>query len=105
MIVRRPRRRGLGVDYGPTMAQLLPQPSAVPTGAWWQALTSPAYEESMLGPVPVDVGAAQAASAAVGLPTTTTGQIGSWIQQNATLLLLLGGGLLLFGMMSGGRRR
>lgn len=46
-----------------------------------------------------------AASAAVGLPTTTAGVVGVWIQQNATLLLILGGALLVFGMASGGRRR
>lgn len=105
MIVRRPIRRGLGVDYGPTMEQLLGQPGAVPTGAWWQALTSPQALESLV-PVPSpDIGAAVAASQAAGLPTSSGGQIGVWIQQNATLLLVIGSGLLLFGMVSGGRRR
>lgn len=48
---------------------------------------------------------ATAASAAAGLPTTTAGTVGFWIQQNATLLLMLGGAVLLFSMASGGRRR
>jgi len=105
VIVRRPRRRGLGVDYGPTMAQLT-APGGVPMASW----IAPAeqsfqnYETSLLAGS-LTTADAVAASAAAGLPTTTAGSIGFWIQQNATLLLVLGGALLVFGMMSGGRRR
>jgi len=101
VIVGRPRRRGLGVDYGSTMAQL-----TTPVASWLGPAEQDfqTYETSLLASS-VTGADAIAASAAAGLPTTTAGTVGFWIQQNATLLLILGGVLLVFGMVSGGRRR
>ena len=107
MIIRGPRRRGLraaGAWVWCADGSLASDVSgcAAPISAANQAMGLNWLTSIMPS---TDVAGAVAASAAAGLPTSTAGSVGFWIQQNATLLLLMGGGLLLFGMMSGARRR